>query len=135
MRVLARIRQDAADPIQGANVLDARRESSGKLGRPGSTWRVERAVRHAGRFLFALTLVVRVVLPMGVAVEVGVECRCPMARALTIVVPIGVCDPVLMEMSQRGEGREKEKRGELQTANHGTITRSTHDSHSLRSSD
>ena len=134
MCVLARIRQDAADLIQGANVLDARRESSGKLGRPGSTWRVEHAVRYAGRFLFALTLVVRVVLPMGVAVEVGVERRCPIGRALAVVVPIGVCDAVLMEMSQRGDGREEEKRRELQTANHGTITRSTHDSHSLRSS-
>jgi len=131
--VLARIREDVTGLMQGASVLDPRRKGRGRLGRPGFAWRVELAVRNADRFLPILTLVVTVVVPMWVAVEVGVEGRYPMRRVLAVVVPIGVRDTVLMEMSQRGEGGEKDERGDLETRNH-EVKKWAHGAHSPRRS-
>jgi len=116
--VLARIRGDVTGLMQGASVLDPRREGRGRLGRPGFAWRVELAVGNADRFLLALTLVVTVVVPMWVAVEVGVDGRSPMRVLRAVIVPIRVRGTVLMEMSQRGQGGEKDERCDLETRNH-----------------
>ena len=115
--VLARIREDVTCLKQRGSVLDPRREDRGRLGRPGFARRVGLAVRNADRALLALTLMVTVVAPMWVAFQVRVESRYPSRRVLAVVVPIRVRGKVLMEMSQRGEGEEKDERGDLEARN------------------
>ncbi|MGH9463259.1 MAG: hypothetical protein ACRD1X_18795 [Vicinamibacteria bacterium] len=95
--------------------LDAQHERRG-FGIRGLSWRVEFAVRNAGRFLAVLAVLMVAAVIVGVAFQVRVEHRPPERRV--VFVPITVRDTVLMEVGEGADGGEKDERGDLETANH-----------------